>query len=62
VEDLEIAPPHRFLISVAFNYDENMYFPAGNSKGLYYNEYSRQILYSYDIAQVPIEFRLGYRY
>ena len=62
VTDAAVAPTHTHLINIAFNYDEDMYIPAGNSAGIYYNEYSRQILYSYDIAKAPIEFLLGYRY
>jgi hypothetical protein len=61
VEDAEVAPPSKYLITVTFNYDDDMYFPAGNSVGIYYNEYSRQMLYSYDIAKAPIEFVLAYR-
>jgi hypothetical protein len=62
VEDVEVAPPKTYVVGVMFNYDDYMYFPAGNSVGIYYNEYSRRILYSYDIAKAPIEFVLGYRY
>jgi hypothetical protein len=62
VEDVEVAPPSKYMISITFSYEENMYFPAGNSVGIYFNEYSRQILYSYDIAKAPIEFLLGYRH
>jgi hypothetical protein len=61
VEDTEIAPPNKYMISITFTYDDFMFFPAGNSVGIYYNEDIRKILYSYDIARAPIEFRLGYR-
>jgi hypothetical protein len=61
IEDVEVSPPSKYMISINFIYDDFMFFPAGNSVGIYYNEYSRQMLYSYDIAKSPIEFRLGYR-
>jgi hypothetical protein len=61
VEDIEVRPPQTYVVGIMFNYDDYMYFPSGNSIGVFYNEYSRRILYRYDIAKGPIEFCLGYR-
>jgi hypothetical protein len=61
IEDVEVAPPNKYLISINFSYDDDMYFPAGNSAGIYYNESTRRILYYFDIAKAPIEFLLAYR-
>jgi hypothetical protein len=61
VKDMDVIPFEKYVIGILFKIDENMYFPNGNSIGIYGSDDNTFVLYTFDIAEDPIEFILGYK-
>lgn len=61
VSDLEVEPFSKYVIGIVIEGTEGMYFPNGNSVGIYGNEDNTKVLCKFDIATDPIEFLVGYK-
>lgn len=60
VSDVDISFGKQYVISIVIEDIGNMYFPDGNSLGIYRNEKENKVMYLFDIASDPIEFLIGY--
>ncbi len=51
----------KHVIGIVIEDIDNMYFPDGNSLGIYGNEKENKVIYLLDIASDPIEFLIEYK-